>query len=332
MDPALLLNRVSLHLEARDIPVPAHISEPARIFLASAGMAPRSVYPTAAEPEAWRAAAEAWNGRMLPMIEPILSALPVAVETHLVGACDVHVATPEAMAPSAARYAYMDIHGGALVFGAGRFAQLMAVWRAAALGCRVFGVDYRVPPDHRYPAALDDCMGVYRYLLERHAPADIVIGGISAGGNLAAATVLRARDEGLPLPAAAILLTPELDLTESGDSFVTNRDIDVALPQPLPEANLLYADRADLADPYVSPLFGDFERGFPPAFLQSGTRDLFLSNTVRMHRALLRAGRQAELHVWEAMPHAGFGGSSPEDLELHQAVRDYLVRVAGWAV
>jgi len=332
MDPALLLNRVSLHLEARDIPIPAHISEQARIFLATAGMAPRAVYPTAAEPEAWRAAAEAWNGRMLPVIEPILEALPVSVDVLRVGACDVYVATPADWAPGAAPYAYMDIHGGALVFGAGRFARLITVWRAAALGCRVFGVDYRVPPDHRHPAALDDCVGVYRYLLERHAPAEIAIGGISAGGNLAAACILRARDEGLPLPAVAILMTPELDLTETGDSFVVNRDIDVALPSPLPEANLLYADGADLADPYLSPLFGNFAKGFPPTFLQSGTRDLFLSNTVRMHRALLQAGRQAELHVWEAMPHAGFGGTSPEDVEMQQAVRDYLVRVAGWAL
>jgi monoterpene epsilon-lactone hydrolase len=193
-------------------------------------------------------------------------------------------------------------------------------------------VDYRVPPAHPYPAALDDCLGVYKHLLDRHAPASIAISGLSAGGNLAAACLLRARDEGLPLPAAALLMTPELDLTESGDSFHTNRTIDVALPRGLPRANALYADGADLAHPYLSPLFGDFGPGFPPAFLQTGTRDLFLSNTVRMHRALLVAKQYAELHVWEGMPHAGFGGATPEDVEMQTAMRDFLVRIAGWAL
>ena len=79
---------------------------------------------------------------------------------------------------------------------------------------RSWSPDYRMPPDHAYPAALDDCLAVYRDLLERHRPGEIVVGGVAPGGNLAAALVLRARDEGLPLPAAAVLGTPELDLTD----------------------------------------------------------------------------------------------------------------------
>jgi acetyl esterase/lipase len=332
MEPSLLLDRIMLRVPERDIPVPAHLSEPARIFLAVAGMQPRVPLPSTSDAAAWKAASDAWDQRILPMIEPLLAGLPIKLETHRIGACDVHVATPRDLPASAANYAYMDIHGGALVFGGGRFSVLMAIARATALGCRVFSVDYRMPPAHPYPAPLDDCVGVYRRLLGHHHRAHLVIGGLSAGGNLAAATVLRARDEGLPLPAAAVLMTPELDLTESGDSFATNRDVDVALPEPLPEANLLYAHGADLAHPYLSPLFGDFTKGFPPTFLQTGTRDLFLSNTVRMHRALLNAGQQAELHVWEAMPHAGFGGGSPEDVEMFAAVRDFLSRVAGWTL
>src|SRR5581483_9639413 len=119
----------------------------------------------------------------------------------------------------------------------------------------------------------------------------------------------RARDEGLPLPAGLVLISPELDLTESGDSFQTNAGVDVMMPEGLMPANLIYAAGHDLADPYVSPLFGDFTKGFPPTFLQCGTRDLLLSNTVRMHRALRRAGIDAVLHVFEAMPHGGFGGA-----------------------
>lgn len=132
--------------------------------------------------------------------------------------------------------------------------------------------------------------------------------------------MLRAKDEGLPPPAALVLLTPQVDLTESGDSFQTNHGIDT-LP-PLMTANLLYANGHDLAHPYLSPLSGDLT-GFPPTFLQTGTRDLFLSNTVRMHRRLLAAGVEVELHVFEAMPHGGFGGNTPEDMELAAEVKRF---------
>lgn len=98
----------------------------------------------------------------------------------------------------------------------------------------------------------------------------------AARGNIAAATILRARDEGLLLPAAAVLLTAELDLTESGDSFHANMGVDTVLTQSLMPANLLYAAGHDLTDPYVSPLFGDFAKGFPSTILTAGTRDLFL--------------------------------------------------------
>jgi acetyl esterase/lipase len=151
-----------------------------------------------------------------------------------------------------------------------------------------------------------------------------VIGGESAGGNLAAALILRARDEGLPLPTAAVLVTPEVDLTESGDSFSTNMGIDMVLTQSLMPANLLYAAGHDLADPYLSPLFGDFGRGFPPTFLSTGTRDLFLSNAVRMHRAIRNVGVHVELHVLEAASHGGFLGMAPEDDELDAEIRRFV--------
>lgn len=112
-----------------------------------------------------------------------------------------------------------------------------------------YGIDYRMPPDHPYPAALDDCMAVYRHVMDHYEAKRVVLGGRSAGGNLALSTILRARDEGLPFPAGLVLLSPELDLTESGDSFQTNRTIDVALPNPLMANNLLYADGADLLHP-----------------------------------------------------------------------------------
>jgi acetyl esterase/lipase len=216
---------------------------------------------------------------------------------------------------------YLDIHGGGLILGGGDTCRMMASVGAATNGMITWAPDYRMPPLHPHPAPLDDCMAVYRALLDQRDPADIFVGGGSAGGNLAAALMVRAKDEGLPLPAALVLLTPEVDLTESGDTFQTNLGIDNVLGS-LMQTNLLYANGQDLTHPYISPLFADVT-GFPPTFLQAGTRDLYLSNTVRMHRKLRQAGVDAELHVWEAMPHGGFAGA-PEDAEVRTEVRRFL--------
>ena len=138
--------------------------------------------------------------------------------------------------------------------------------------------------------------------------------------------MLRARDEGLPLPTGLVLLTPELDLTESGDSFQTNLGVDATLNGSLMGANLLYAGGRDLEDPYVSPLFGDFTEGISPTILTAGTRDLFLSNAVRMHRALRTAGIEAYLHIKEAASHSAFFGTAPEDEEIDEEVRIFAQR------
>jgi len=235
-----------------------------------------------------------------------------------VGEVPVFVVTPDGLTDSDPGGVYLDVHGGAFTMGYGDACRAMTKLTAVQVQMRTWGVDYRTPPDHRYPAALDDCIEVYRKLLEVESPERIVVGGQSAGGNLAAALLLRARDEGLPLPAALVLLTPEADLTESGDSFATMLGIDPVLTSSLADSIALYAGDHDLTDPYVSPLFGDFT-SFPPTLLQAGTRDLFLSNAVRMHRKMRAAGVDAELHVYEAMPHGGFFGA-PEDDDLAREV------------
>ena len=215
----------------------------------------------------------------------------------------------------------LEMHGGGLIMCGGELCRMMGIGSAARLQRRVWSVDYRMPPDHPYPAALDDCLAAYRALLRERAPNEIIVSGGSAGGNLAAALILRARDEGLPMPAGLLLGTPEIDLTESGDSFHTNLGVDPSLRSLMP-VNLLYANGHDLRHPYLSPLFGDL-RGFPPTILTTGTRDLYLSNTVRMHRALRAADVQAELHLTEAGPHTGFPGA-PEGDEIDKEVRCFI--------
>jgi len=314
-------------LPARTIPFPVSTSAEARSALErlvgedGIPLNALHVMPAPDDHDGWLRIKATADAHYAVAVKALAGRLRSTVETVEIGEAIMHVASPET--PFRADCAYIDLHGGALVLGGGGACRAGAQMQADQHGVRCYGVDYRMPPEQPYPAGLDDCLTVYRYVLERHAPNAVVIGGRSAGGNLAVAMALRARDEGLPLPAGLVLLSPQLDLTESGDSFEVNQMVDVVLPGRLTANNRLYANGADLADPYLSPLFGDFA-GFPATFLQTGTRDLFLSNAVRMHRALRRAGAQTELHVFEAMPHGGFGGGTPEDRELAEEVARFV--------
>ena len=303
----------------RIIPVPASISSEAQARLHAAvgpdgiPLNARYAMPGENDPEAWRRMKDAADTHYAAAIRDRGQSGSFEVETTRIGSATVHLATPSELVFEDC--VYLDLHGGAFVFGSGEACRESACSQAVAHEMRCYGIDYRTPPDHPFPAALDDCLAVYGHAIAQYGAGRVVIGGRSAGGNLALATVLRAHDEGMAMPAALVLLSPEADLTESGDSFNVNATVDVVLPGSLMSANLLYANGANLTDPYLSPLFGEFFDGFPATLIQSGTRDLFLSNAVRLHRALRRAGIAADLHVFEAMPHGGFGGT-PEDAEL----------------
>jgi epsilon-lactone hydrolase len=309
---------------ARFIPVPTSVSEQAQQFLGMDmfGGAADRVAPT--DVAGWRELIKTTDELLVAVMGAQVEHLRSSVASTSVGEVPVFVVTPDGVDENDdAQPIYLDIHGGSLLMGGGKACEVMARRMAAQVQLQTWSVDYRMPPDHPYPAALDDVLAVYRGLLDVRPPEQIVVGGGSAGGNLAAALMLRARDEGLPLPAALVLLTPEVDLTESGDSFHTNLGIDNVLTESLADSIALYAGDHDLRHPYLSPLFGDLSAPFPPTFLQAGTRDLFLSNTVRMHRKLRVGGVDAQLHVFEAMPHGGFFGA-PEDDELTEELGRFL--------
>jgi epsilon-lactone hydrolase len=308
------------------IPFPTSISPEARRYLSgSPAYGDDSPPADLTDTEAWLQYVESRNSIVAEALGKAMPAeLPVERSEFELGGVTNFVIRPTFVPDGADTPIFLDLHGGGLIMGGGELCKLMATSGALRRNMITWSVDYRMPPLHPYPAALDDCIATYRAALEHRAPEDIFVGGGSAGGNLAAALLLRAKDEGLPMPAALVLITPEVDLTESGDSFHTLLGLDPIL-SPLMQVNLLYANGNDLAHPYLSPLFGDVT-GFPPTLLQTGTRDLFLSNTVRMHRKLRAAGVQAELHVFEAMPHGGFGGMTPEDQDLAREVGLFLER------
>ena len=319
-----------VHVPERFIPFPRSISSEARTNLAAL-VAQRPAVSFDAEPSLpddpaeWAALVALVDAGIVAMHLASHGAPKATTETLDIEGLTIYRSTPAEIDPEHSPFAFLDIHGGAFVYGGGEVCRTWSAGWADLLGVRCYSVDYRMPPEHPYPAPLDDCVAAYRWLLQECGAENIVVGGMSAGGNLAAAAMLRARDEGLALPAGLVLLTPELDLTESGDSFETNKYADVVLVGSLAPTISMYAGEADLTYPYLSPLFGDMTKGFPRTYLQGGTRDLFLSNTVRMHRTLRRVGVPVELHIVEGAPHGGMSGElrTPEDAEMDAEMRRF---------
>ncbi|MFC3451579.1 alpha/beta hydrolase [Amycolatopsis speibonae] len=307
-------------MNERTFPAPSTVSEQAQAWLAATRG--ELTYPAFDDTGAWFEMVDEANrstARRFPIAD-----LPVTVENFEVDGIALYAARPHGLEETPDEPVFLWMHPGALLVGGGDACRVTTGRAALSAGMLTWGVDYRLPPLHPYPAALDDAIAVYRRALRDRDPSRVFVGGDSAGGNIASALLLRAKDTGLPMPAALVLNTPQVDLTEAGDTFQTLAGVDNVL-RSLREPNELYAGGADLRDPYLSPVLGDLT-GFPPTYLRSGTRDLFLSNTVRMHRALRAAGVEAELHVFEAMTHGGFGGDSPEDREATAEQRLFLAR------
>jgi acetyl esterase/lipase len=215
------------------------------------------------------------------------------------------------------------LHGGAFIAETPMLhgALLARICREAC--ARGLMVSYRLSPEHRYPAALDDCIAAYRWLLDQgHDASRIIVAGDSAGGNLTLALLLRARDEGLPLPAGAVALSPVADFTFSGDSIQRNDGVDDMFSADLMDALVpVYLAHPDLrTHPHVSPVFGDYA-GMPPLLLIVGSTELLLDDSVRVaHRC-----PSAQLLVWHGMPHVfpAFG-FLPEAREATQRIGRFV--------
>jgi len=234
--------------------------------------------------------------------------------------------SPAAATPAAA---LVWFHGGGWVIGSLDSHDGLCRALANKTDAVIVSVDYRLAPEHPYPAALDDCLAAYRWLLEQGFDASrIVVAGDSAGGNLTLALLLRARDEGLPLPAGAVALSPVADLTFSGDSVRRNDGVDDMFSADLMDALVpMYLPQRDLCThPHVSPVFGDFT-GMPPLLLIVGSTELLLDDSVRV----AQRHQSAQLLVWDGMPHV-FPGFAflPEAREATQRIGRFVrERVAG---
>jgi monoterpene epsilon-lactone hydrolase len=313
-DPASYAQGIDL--PARHIPIPTTISAEAQAVLAWPRPGLSAQEPDPADKAGWENYIRETNATFTEMLaNHVASCKPAELIEHRLSCATLFEIVPATLSAENINNALFFVHGGAFILGGGISAAYFAYELASLSGLRTFSIDYRMPPQSPFPAGLGDALEGYRFVVSRFGASNVAVYGPSAGGGLAASCLLKARDLGLPLPAACVLHSPEADLTESGDSFETNLGLDPVLRR-LTKSIALYANGHDLKDPYLSPLFGDFTKGFPPTLLSAGTRDLFLSNTVLMHRALRRAGIPADLSIWEAMGHAGFFGAAPEDHEV----------------
>jgi monoterpene epsilon-lactone hydrolase len=203
------------------------------------------------------------------------------------------------------------IHGGGWTMGSLDSHRPLSARISAATGCSVLAVDYRLAPEHPFPAGLDDCVATYRWLRSNgpegpRAARSVFVAGDSAGGNLTLALLLAAKQRGLPQPTAAIPISAATDFEATGESFTTRKDKDPILsggPEGIRITAQVYLQgRADAKDPLASPLYGDLT-GFPPLLVQVGDHEVLLDDSTRLAEKAKQAGVDVTLEVWPEMPH-----------------------------
>lgn len=330
---ATALHAASTEKETPYVNIPHTISKEAQAFLKM--LPDPNLFPALPPPGeigTWRALQQAEEARSIEMQKPLLDRLRPCITKAELGGVPVLDIKPRGWKDDGKVLVYT--HGGAYTFYSAASTLGCAALVADRTGLRVVSVDYTLAPQAKWPQTIAQVVAVLKGLRKQgYAMNDIAIFGDSAGGGLAAGAVLKMRDDGMGMPAAVILLSPWADITETGDSYVTLKRAEpmyVYEKQLKPSADC-YADPKDQKNPYVSPVYGDFTKGFPPTLIQGGTKEIFLSNFVRLYQALDTAGRAVTLDLYEGMPHdfQVFIPDSPESKTALGKVDAFLRRYMG---
>ena len=233
---------------------------------------------------------------------------------------------------AAADRAVLYLHGGGYVLGSIGTHRELAARISAASGARCLVIDYRLGPEHPFPAAVEDAVKAYRWLLDvGYAPERLAIAGDSAGGGLTMATLVALRDAVLPLPATGVCISPWVDLAGEGESMTTKEAVDPMVTRgPLLMMAKHYLGGADAKTPLASPLWADL-RGLPPLLIHVGTSETLLDDSIRLAERARKAGVEVELEAWPEMIHVwhAFAAMLPEGREAIERIGAHLAKRLG---
>jgi monoterpene epsilon-lactone hydrolase len=303
----------------RVVPVPETISPQARAMLSrpmpDAGP-PESLAERRARNEEYQQRARVGWNKICPnrTVESTIAGVPV------------HIITPETIPASNRDKVLINLHGGGFNADSGSYIESIPI--AVYARMKVVSVMYRLAPEHPFPAGVDDAVAVYRALLKTYQPDHVVIYGTSAGAMMTAEVAVKLKQLGLPMPAALGVFSGTGDFARAGDSsslFSVH-----GLSGPLAPARGVhdpyYVGNTSPTNPVLSPMYADLH-GLPPTLFVSATRDMLLSGTVNLERAYLRAGVDAHLVVFDALPHAfWYNPALPESIEASHIMADFFVK------
>jgi monoterpene epsilon-lactone hydrolase len=324
--PALAQNAVAFqpdgttHVENLSVPISPSISPEAAAMLKRRNATPDMTNGLpVAEIRQLRAPRQAKSEAEL------LQRFPATVEKKTIAGVVVRIVTPAKLAPGSEHKLLINVHGGAFIVGQGSIGEAIPI--ATLTGIPVLAIDYRLAPENPFPAGVDDTVAVYRELLKQYKADQMGLYGSSAGAVLAAEATVKLRQLGLPAPAALGFFSGTADWARPGDTEGIFGIVGFAKRViPILDQAQGYTRGANLKDPVLSPIYADL-KGFPATLCMSGTRDFFLSATTNFHRALLRSGVEANLVVFDAMPHVHWTESSlPETEEALKIQAEFLAK------
>lgn len=281
----------------------------------------------------WKTEQKRWDETSAQTRLPFKQKINVSVQEEMISGVHVYRVKPRAIVPENRNRLLVHVHGGGYVFESGEEGTHEAVLMANFGKIEVVSVDYRMPPDFPFPAALDDALTVWKEIASSRDTKNLGLLGSSSGGGLTLALVLKLKELKMSLPGAIMAGAPWSDMTKTGDTFYTNGMVDNApgdINQVLELSAKLYAGGHDLKEPLLSPVYGDLG-GFPPTILLSGTHDIFLSSTVHVHQKLLQAGIEAELLVVKGQSHMQhiWNPNAPETAAAWNEVSKFFDRHLG---
>ena len=262
-----------------------------------------------------------------PLVEFVKSGCVESLENIEIDGVPVLVTTPKGYNKENDHKCIFYIHGGGYTVFDPTTLLVLSGPISLQAGIRTYSIDYRLAPEYPFPAAVDDCMRVYRELVKRFKSESIAFLGDSAGGALSLVIALKVSQQNLPLPAVLVLSSPAADMNDVGDTSHILEGWDCVLSMDRCGFKMLeaYAGKNDIKNPDISPIYAQYPTKFPPVFIITGTRDILLSNCARLQRVLRNAGIEVRMDVWEGMWHDFIAVPFiPEAQEAAKEMGDYI--------